>query len=90
MYPLGGPSAIGPELGRSTLDLLSQPFAFSQTGVLDEMQFITEAKKRGLELDVVPCQVGDSAGGWSTDGGVVTVMVVAVQEAVKGSAAADF
>jgi hypothetical protein len=33
---------------------------------------------RMIALVVLPCQVVDSAGGWSTDGGVVSVMVVAV------------
>ena len=42
------------------------------------------------ELGVVPCQVGDSAGGWSSDGGVVSVMVVAVEEPVKGACPAGF
>ena len=41
-------------------------------------------------LAVVPCQVGDSAGGWAADGGVVSVMVVAVEEAVKGAGSAGF
>jgi len=44
----------------------------------------------GPDLAVVPCQVGDSAGGWASDGGVVSVMVVAVEPAVKGSGAAGF
>jgi pimeloyl-ACP methyl ester carboxylesterase len=34
-------------------------------------------------LGVVSCEVGDAAGGWSADGGVVAVMVVEVQPAVK-------
>lgn len=37
------------------------------------------------DLSVVPCQVGDAAGGWAADGGVVSVMVVAVHEPVKRS-----
>ena len=34
-------------------------------------------------LAVVPSQVADAGDGWAADGGVVAVMVVAVQEAVK-------
>ena len=41
-------------------------------------------------LAVVPCQVGDAVGGWSADGGVVSVMVVAVEPAVKGSSSGGF
>jgi pimeloyl-ACP methyl ester carboxylesterase len=34
---------------------------------------------------VVDREVGDAAGGWAADGGVVAVMVVAVEPAIKGS-----
>ena len=44
----------------------------------------------GTPLVVVSCQVGDSAGGWAADGGVVSVMVVAVEEAVKSASATGF
>ena len=33
-------------------------------------------------------EVGDAAGGWDADGGVVAVMVVAVEPAIRGSGAA--
>ena len=36
------------------------------------------------DLAVLPSEVGDSADGWATDGGVVAMMVVAVKEPVKG------
>jgi hypothetical protein len=36
-----------------------------------------------IRLGVVPGEVGDSACGWSADGGVVAVMVVAMEPAVK-------
>jgi hypothetical protein len=39
---------------------------------------------------VLPNQVGDSADGWTPDGGVVTVMVVAVEEGVKFSRPSGF
>ena len=45
---------------------------------------------KGADLGVVPCQVGDAAGGWPSDCGVVAVMVVAVKEAVKCSSARRF
>jgi hypothetical protein len=41
-------------------------------------------------LAVVPGQVGDAAGGWSADGGVVAVMVVGVEPGVKGSGSGCF
>ncbi len=42
---------------------------------------------RAAELGIVPNEVGDSAGGWAADGGVVSVMVVAMEPAVKGASA---
>ena len=49
-YPHFGPSVIGHEVTRSTLDLLRQPFVYSQSNLLSPAQFIAEAKKRGLSL----------------------------------------
>jgi hypothetical protein len=40
-----------------------------------------------LGLDVVGGEVGDAAGGWAAYRGVVAVMVVAVEPAVKGAGA---
>ena len=37
---------------------------------------------------VASCQVGDAAGGWAADGGVVPMMVVAVEPTVKGPGSA--
>ena len=49
---------------------------------------LTTGRIVGAEaLAVVPGEVGDSAGGWPADGGVVAVMVVEVEPAVKGSRA---
>jgi hypothetical protein len=50
------------------------------TAALEERFLVTE-----VALVVVSGQVVDAAGGWSADGGVVSVMVVAVEEAVKTS-----
>jgi hypothetical protein len=41
-----------------------------------------------LVLVVPSREVGDSGDGWTADGGVVAVMVVAVEPAVKGAGAA--
>ena len=41
-------------------------------------------------LAVVPGEVGDSAGGWAADGGVVSVMGVAVAPGVKGAGSGSF
>ena len=51
LYPMHGPSVLEPAAVRSTLELLSQPFVFSQAHLLSESQFAAEAKKRGLSLD---------------------------------------
>jgi Phage integrase, N-terminal SAM-like domain len=39
----------------------------------------------GQPLDVVPGEVADTADGWAADGGVVSVMVVRVEPAGKGT-----
>jgi hypothetical protein len=43
-----------------------------------------------VRLVVLSCQVVDSAGGWPADGGVVAVMVVAMEPACKCSGSAGF
>ena len=63
---------------------LAQPLPSAVPGCIPRGR--TRARIAGLA--VVPCQVGDAAGGWAADGGVVSVMVVAVEPAVKGSGAA--
>ena len=45
---------------------------------------------RPARLAVLSCLVVDAGDGWAADGGVVSVMVVAVEEAVKASGAAAF
>ena len=47
-----------------------------------------ETTQTGARLDVVPSLVVESGDGWAADGGVVPVMVVAVQEPVKSSRSA--
>jgi len=60
-----------------------------ELGVGDEVQYFLDdftvcdvtilcIEADGNYLVVRPCQVVDSAGGWSADSGVVAVMVVAV------------
>ena len=50
-YFFGGPSVLPADLPVSTLALLRDPFAFTQTGLLSPEDFTTEAEKRGVRLD---------------------------------------
>ncbi len=49
-YTAFAPVTIPRELGISTLDLLKVRFLFTQTGLLNVTQFISEANKRGIKL----------------------------------------
>jgi class 3 adenylate cyclase len=49
---------------------------------------LREAATPTIGLAVVAGEVGDSAGGWPADGGVVAVIVVAVEPGVQGAGAA--
>lgn len=48
----------------------------------------TDATAARCRLGVVARLVVDAAGGWAADGGVVPVMVVAVEPGVKGAGSA--
>ena len=50
-YPSGGPGRLPADFQASTLQLLDQQFAFSQTGLLTASQFLDEARKRGVRLN---------------------------------------
>jgi len=50
-FPGPLPALIDPQAVRPSLELVDLPFAFSQTPLLDESQFIREAARRGVGLD---------------------------------------
>ena len=50
-YFVWGPSVVPPNLSTTTLALLQDPYAFTQTRLLSPQDFIREANKRGVRLD---------------------------------------
>ena len=50
-YFVWGPSVVPPNLSTTTLALLQDPYAFTQTRLLGPEDFIREAKRRGIGLD---------------------------------------
>ena len=48
---IAGRSIIPADLAGSTLDLLRQPFVFTQASLLTESQFAAKARERGLTLE---------------------------------------
>lgn len=57
MYPVYGPSVLPVRLASTTLELLRHPFAFTQTNLLSPEQFIKEAKKRGVHLELAELEL---------------------------------
>ena len=87
-----GSCAFVPGAGKTEVCVMNRPGGqLSFTVTLTNGKYLVTAAKVGpAGLGVVSCQVGDSAGGWAADGGVVSVMVVAVEEAVKSASATGF
>ena len=51
-YSLPGPSVLPKRLASTTLELLKDPFAFTQRALLNPEQFVRESKRRGIIVTV--------------------------------------